>query len=217
VARHLPEYRTIFYDAVDSTSTRAAADVDPQLPAAYVADRQTAGRGRRGKTWHDCGTGVTATFAFATSPLPPQVLSLVAGVLVRRALASFVEDVRIKWPNDLHRPGGKVAGLLCERVGGRDLIGVGVNVMPVDLEGSTGLGTNGDRLAVLHAIGRTLLSFPAIESWPSLRAELDRHDHLRGRDIRLDEGPVLPYEGVDADGRLCAGGRTFVNGTVRPA
>ena len=119
----LPKYAIDFHESVGSTSDAAAAWRGP-LPAVVVADCQTAGRGTRGRTWLSDG-GMTATFVFETSELPPHVLSLVAAVLVRRALAAFEPGVRIKPPNDLMLDGGKLCGLLCERKDGRDLIGVG--------------------------------------------------------------------------------------------
>lgn len=127
---------------LDSTNRWATANsaefVDEQLPLLVVTARQTAGRGRSGRSWHaDAGT---LTFSWLDS-IPrlrldratvPQV-ALVAGLSVAEAIEGLIPptQARIKWPNDIYVAGGKVGGILVESAGtaaDRVVIGVGVNV-----------------------------------------------------------------------------------------
>lgn len=112
--------------------------------AVVVADEQTAGRGRRGRTWFSppgSGLYVSVVLAPARARSDPtraaMLLTLAAGV----ALAEGVEAatglrVDLKWPNDLHFVRRKLAGILAEAAGGdlRDgavVLGYGINVGPM--------------------------------------------------------------------------------------
>lgn len=89
------------------------------------ADRQTAGRGRRGRAWHD-GAGNLMASVLVKSQGPVQQLSFVAAVALRDAIAPV--PVQLKWPNDLLLEGRKVSGILLERTGDALVIGFGVNL-----------------------------------------------------------------------------------------
>lgn len=153
-ARRLKVATAEFHERTGSTSDRAAALVRAgrPLPVLVVADRQTAGRGRRGRRWaSDSPSGLwfTAAHAFpASRPTPPQprrrgnpseaprgpagagTLPLRIGLAVARAVESAAPDLRVqvKWPNDLLVAGRKLGGVLCERAGAAALAGVGLNL-----------------------------------------------------------------------------------------
>jgi biotin-(acetyl-CoA carboxylase) ligase len=101
-----------------------------------AADRQTAGRGRRGGVAILAGAGLTFSvlWRFAPGAPLPGGLSLVVGLAVARALEELgVEGVQLKWPNDVLVNGHKIAGILIELVSGRGqplaaVIGVGINL-----------------------------------------------------------------------------------------
>jgi BirA family biotin operon repressor/biotin-[acetyl-CoA-carboxylase] ligase len=99
-----------------------------------IADRQTAGRGRRGRAWSD-GAGNfmgSTTIRFLPTDPPPATLSLVAGLALFEAVAPLVPPLpgaRLKWPNDLLIGGAKVAGILLERANEWIVMGFGVNLV----------------------------------------------------------------------------------------
>lgn len=103
-----------------------------------LADQQTAGRGRGGRSWHADGGTLTFSVLDALARLrlkraAASRLALVAGLSVAEAIESFVPPIaaRIKWPNDVHVAGRKVSGILVEAAGtaiDRVVIGIGVNV-----------------------------------------------------------------------------------------
>ncbi len=195
-------------------------------PAVVLTPRQTAGRGRGGNKWSsDAGT-LTVTFA-----LPPDAghqphhLSLVAGLAVRDAAQELVgpgEVVMLKWPNDVYAGEGgrlKLAGLLCERMEGIDIVGIGLNVrtdlsrLPREVrERATSLevlGSNATPTDALIAVARHLRG--ATEDRQPLSAVLrryDAHHALVGRRVRVRTGEGAEdvtngtCRGLDAQGRL---------------
>lgn len=120
--------------STQSVAFELAADGAPD-GTVVVAEHQTAGRGRRGRGWHD-EPGANLLFSIVLRPrlelarLP--TLSLTAAVAVAEALADVAAlPARLKWPNDVLVEGRKIAGILLEsRTDGAPLVilGVGVNV-----------------------------------------------------------------------------------------
>lgn len=102
-----------------------------------MAERQTAGRGRQGRTWvspYGRNLYLSVLWRFAQGPAALGGLSLACGVAVATALRQLGADaVGLKWPNDVHWRRRKLAGLLLE-VGGEAqgpsyaIVGVGVNL-----------------------------------------------------------------------------------------
>ena len=98
-----------------------------------VADRQTAGRGRLGRSWSDgSGNFMGSTLVRLTANDPPAAtLALVAGLAVQAAVSPFIPPparAQLKWPNDVLVNGAKLAGILLERIGDSVVVGVGVNL-----------------------------------------------------------------------------------------
>jgi BirA family biotin operon repressor/biotin-[acetyl-CoA-carboxylase] ligase len=140
VRRHLAGSRIALQvvDEVESTSTRLlelAADGAPS-GTCLAAEWQSAGRGRRGRSWVS-SLGGSLTFSllwrFERGAGHLGGLSLAVGVAVARALAACgVERAQVKWPNDVVADLRKLAGILVETSGEMQgpsvaVIGVGVN------------------------------------------------------------------------------------------
>ncbi len=127
-----------------------ARDTDSAMPSHFtpclrVAERQTAGRGRMGRTWHaEPGASLTYSLALELGAADWSGLSLAVGVALAEALDPAVEGraarIALKWPNDLwllDEPsrGRKLGGVLIESIpfGAQRVavVGVGLNVLPV--------------------------------------------------------------------------------------
>ncbi|MGH8460732.1 MAG: bifunctional biotin--[acetyl-CoA-carboxylase] ligase/biotin operon repressor BirA [Stenotrophobium sp.] len=122
---------------VDSTNAQLLTADAQQDPQALFAEFQSAGRGRRGRNWTSpfaANLYLSLAWSFAQWPRQLTALPLAVGVCCVRALrASGLDDVRIKWPNDLYVDGRKLGGILIEHraeAGGpcRVVIGIGINV-----------------------------------------------------------------------------------------
>lgn len=125
------------YEELASTSDKLARRIargKPVEPGLWiVADRQTNGRGRHGRPWHDGkGNFMGSTFVTQQAGDPPlSTLSLAAGLAVVAAVREHAgphHDLQLKWPNDLLVAGAKLSGILLEGVKGGVIVGIGVNL-----------------------------------------------------------------------------------------
>lgn len=98
-----------------------------------VADRQTGGRGRQGRSWLDAPGNFMGSTVVHLSPQDPApaTLSFVAALAVYETVLARIanpRDLQLKWPNDVLLRGGKFCGLLLEREGSSVVVGIGVNL-----------------------------------------------------------------------------------------
>jgi BirA family biotin operon repressor/biotin-[acetyl-CoA-carboxylase] ligase len=98
-----------------------------------VAESQTAGRGRQGRSWETRpGAGLTCSMLLrpvSVAPARRGWVPLLTGVAAAAAVGEVAGvDARLKWPNDLLAGGGKLAGILAEQAGDAIVVGVGLNV-----------------------------------------------------------------------------------------
>lgn len=112
-------------------STQRLLRTDDPEGAIAVAEEQTEGRGRLGRSWDSPrATGVLVSVLLRPAVDPPRLpeLSLVAGGAVAEAIAGTTGlDPAIKFPNDVLLGGRKVAGILAESSDSRVVLGIGVN------------------------------------------------------------------------------------------
>jgi BirA family biotin operon repressor/biotin-[acetyl-CoA-carboxylase] ligase len=193
-----------------------------------VAEAQTSGRGRLGRTWHSpAGVNLYATIVLRPARPPAVVpqLALVAGVAVADAVRAVTSlDARVKWPNDVLVGGRKVAGVLTEMEGEADrvrfvLVGIGVNVnvdpatFPPEIVGTAtslraAAGAPVDRAALTGALlaamearyGRYLAG-----GFTAIRPAFDAVAFLTDREVRVSGSEVVVAGrviGVDDEGAL---------------
>lgn len=176
-----------------------------------IAEEQTAGRGRGGKSWASApGGGLWLTLIERpadTSGL--DVLSLRVGLAAARALDRFAaEPIRVKWPNDLYIDRGKLAGILVEARWRESAlewvaIGLGVNVRsPENIPGSAWLEPDTSRLDVLTELIPGMRA-AAHEVGPLSKGEMEE---FAARDIARGKRCVTPalgrVAGITANGEL---------------
>jgi BirA family biotin operon repressor/biotin-[acetyl-CoA-carboxylase] ligase len=121
------------FAVVDSTNRYLLADAALPDGVVAVADEQTAGRGRHGRTWSARPGAALLASARLHVDLPIERLHLVtlacavAAADAVRAVGGF--DSRVKWPNDLVVADRKLAGILAEGAGaGTVVVGMGLNL-----------------------------------------------------------------------------------------
>jgi BirA family biotin operon repressor/biotin-[acetyl-CoA-carboxylase] ligase len=108
------------FDELDSTNAEARrrAEAGETGPLWLTAARQSAGRGRRGRTWETAEGNLAATFLFVTAKPPAEAaaISFVAALAVADLAQAFLPAalITLKWPNDLMVAGRKAAGILVE-------------------------------------------------------------------------------------------------------
>jgi len=191
-----------------------------------VADHQTAGRGRAGRTWLDV-PGAMVMFSVLLRDVPTAqapLVSLASGVAVARAVeAATGAEPGLKWPNDVQLDGRKVCGILGELAGSFVVVGIGVNVhqseddFPADLEATSlkiATGSAPRRDDLLVAILRELDGLVGASGWLD---EYRRRSVTLGQRVRVELSDGL-LEGVPSevrdDGALIVDGRPVVAGDV---
>jgi BirA family transcriptional regulator, biotin operon repressor / biotin---[acetyl-CoA-carboxylase] ligase len=134
---HRPPFIIHHFTSIDSTNDQLKKMAEAPEFTCVVADRQTAGRGRHGRTWHSApGDGLYLSVLLcpqgSSSKIPS--LSLMAGIAVAEVLiAQDITGVDIKWPNDVLVNDRKVCGILIEGTSSgsnhhRIILGIGVNL-----------------------------------------------------------------------------------------
>lgn len=179
--------RVVIIQEVDSTQDEARR-TNARPGDVIIAQRQTSGRGRLGRTWADTeGHGIAVTIVIPHGQ--PERLAIASAVGVSAALQAASgtrQRIGIKWPNDIVAEGRKLAGILIEQTQDRALIGVGMNVSqtswPLELQDKavslTQLGANCDRLQILS------LLLPSIDRALGMNDEQLTHEFLQ-RDVLL--------------------------------
>ncbi|UTW05717.1 bifunctional biotin--[acetyl-CoA-carboxylase] ligase/biotin operon repressor BirA (plasmid) [Amphritea atlantica] len=193
----------------------------------YLAEQQTSGRGRRGRSWTSpfaSNLYFSLTWQFSNGAAALEGLSLAVGVALVRGLARMgIEGVEVKWPNDLLWRGRKLAGVLLEMSGDAAgdcfvVIGVGINVkMPeaaaesidqpwVDLQQALGVAPSRNRLLaeLINELVPVLQQFSE-EGFAVFRDEWQAVNAHRNQVISLNLGSRQELgvcRGVDQTGAL---------------
>jgi BirA family transcriptional regulator, biotin operon repressor / biotin---[acetyl-CoA-carboxylase] ligase len=224
-------WRIHYFEETDSTQAvaRELAAQGAAEGTVVIAEQQTAGRGRMGRSWHS-PPGVNL---YMTIILRPRLtlgevprLSLVAGVAAAEALEPIAPGmVSLKWPNDIWLRGRKAGGMIAEAVTDSSqrltsvLLGIGINVnlvaldIPEDLRPKAtsiriAMGRPCDRIALADALFN-LLDTRYMETqamgFAAVRPHWERYSALTGKRVaivdagRRETGVV---KGIDADGAL---------------
>lgn len=127
------------HSSITSTNelARRSAEQEDSSGLAVLAERQTNGRGRRGRRWvspYGCNLYLSLVWGFDNGVKALEGLSLATAVAVKRAIAACgIDGLMLKWPNDLLWNKRKVGGILLEVIGDpagfcQVIIGVGLNL-----------------------------------------------------------------------------------------
>jgi len=204
---------------------KAAANEGAAHGSVFVAESQTRGRGRVRRVWHSpVGENVYASIVLRPEGVHARSSSvaLVVGLAVARTVDEALRrtglDARVKWPNDVHVRGRKIAGILAEaQFRGEKLsslvVGVGLNVRTLDfgtdleatatslaLEGARELDRSTIAARLFVAVERVFDAFLRDGLAPFM-GELARRDVLRGRAVQVGDVRGVA-EGIDSEGRL---------------
>jgi BirA family biotin operon repressor/biotin-[acetyl-CoA-carboxylase] ligase len=225
-------YAKLVCDSIDSTNAEAfrRAAAGQAGPLWILAGEQTAGRGRRARAWSSPRGNFHATLLLFPTEAPQDVAlrSFAAALALREALAratGLAAGLSLKWPNDVLLNGGKVAGILLERVaqgqGPAPLaIGIGVNLIahpdpalmearalpPVSVLSETGLRVAPEALLarLAPAYARWEAQFRA-EGFAPLRAAWLSHAARLGEPITARTGTATEdgiFDTIDEAGNL---------------
>jgi len=226
------------YETLGSTNAEALAlaRAGERGPLWITAQRQSAGRGRRGSDWISPPGNLYATLLLSRPSEPAQApqMSFVAALALHDAVSECASQLapllKLKWPNDLLLGGEKLAGILIEGDSEPQFavaIGIGVNCTshpPQTNHPATDLAAAGAQVAperlfaaLAAAMQRRLAQWRGGQGFAAIRADWLARAAGLGQDIRvrLPEREVSGrFDGLDEAGRLLLGGP---NGVTRIA
>ncbi len=206
--------KIVVCDQIDSTNSEAERLLanGQETPVLVLAREQTDGRGRLGRQWHSPDNGnLYASFAFRpeVSPARLSTFTLWMGVNICECVNAFFRvESNVKWPNDIHINGRKVAGILTEARMDADqtrdvVLGIGLNVngitddWPQELKAiatsirqETGAAQDINRFTAALA-GRVMLAyerFVADSHRAQLKEKWNAYDALENREVSLLQG-----------------------------
>lgn len=231
--------------ASTNTAAMAAAAEGAVHGSVFLAEEQTAGRGRGANSWQSPrSTGIYCSVVLRPTAPPSDVLvlSLAAGLAVQSAIQQVDSRVQadLKWPNDLLIDGKKVCGILTEMNAEATrvryiVVGIGINVnqstFPKELP-ATSLrlvtGSEWSRVELVAALLKSLdREYRLLIEDPESRQEILRRfaaqsSWVSGKKVRIDENGSAfegTTEGLDSRGFLLVrtphGVQTVLSGTVR--
>ena len=199
-----------------------------QIVVAVVANEQTQGYGRRGRTWRSpADVNLYISVAFSVQPgLEPSSYSLIGTVVLARCLARHLpsaEPLNVKWPNDIQYQGKKLAGILIETSYGQDgrlyaIMGAGINVNMTECEAVDQPWTS---LKLIHgrALSRAEILVDVLLEWQQALLSIPTTglapftSDWSERDARIGQLVYVRlsaqkkefsahYQGIDSEGRL---------------
>ena len=156
VTAHLSCERQVYcYPVVESTNDTAKKLLAEGAPhgTTVIAEHQTRGRGRRGRSFFSPSqSGLYMSVILQPDELAGDVMyTVAAAIAVRRVIAEYAPDAKIKWVNDVYVGALKVSGILCEAVSELEsgrleavICGIGINLtapegdFPLDIQGKAG-------------------------------------------------------------------------------
>ncbi|HEY2477418.1 MAG TPA: biotin--[acetyl-CoA-carboxylase] ligase [Solirubrobacterales bacterium] len=203
------------FRSVGSTNTVAREIAATGAPHGTVvtASEQTAGRGRQGRTW-TAPPDAALLYSAVLRPLEPRhsVLPLAVPLAVCEVAERLRPDIscKVKWPNDVHLDGRKLAGILIEArpQDGWAVLGVGLNLtirpddFPTELgDRATSLFTSPHHPREAAAALSERLGVWLGADAETVLAEWRKRDALLGREVSWDKGGGVA-EGVDDRGHL---------------
>lgn len=217
-----------YEEVIDSTNNKAKelarADADEGL--LVIADQQSTGKGRLGRTWDSpSGTGIWMSLVLKPN-IPPQYaseLTLVAGLTMCEVISEITGlDAKIKWPNDIVVNGKKICGILTEMSAEMEgikhiILGIGVNVnmtnFPEDLPHASSLAIEGKqeysrRSIIKRFLEKFEVDYKLYKQKPSLEAFLERYEkycitlHKKVKLIVGEEEIIAQSESITNEGAL---------------
>jgi BirA family biotin operon repressor/biotin-[acetyl-CoA-carboxylase] ligase len=237
------------FNIIDSTNSfllnnSRSSPLDNNSVPVIAAEIQTKGRGRIGRAWHSelgCGLTFSLLWCFKKGTTELSGLSLTIGVAIIRVLRSFsINQVKLKWPNDLLHNNCKLCGILVELRGKANgstqaVIGIGVNfnlsssLKSIIQQDVTDLyqitGKYHDRNVFLSALLLELcniLSDFQVHGFSYFRDEWISYHAYQDKNVKLNlpnnSSVIGRVDGINADGSLClltsAGYHSFSVGDI---
>ena len=184
-----------FYPSIGSTNDLAEARLSAGSPdlTIILADEQTSGRGRHGRSWHTPpGAALAFSLSLRTPPdSPPWAYAPLGALAVHDALAELGLQPAVKWPNDVLLNGRKTCGILAEaHWQGSALngvvLGIGINILPEAVPpGELNFPATSVSTEAGRPVDRLTVFVKVLEHFVRRRAQIGTDAFLRAWEDRL--------------------------------
>jgi len=220
------------YTTIDSTNDEAKRLLEKgqSSPALLLADTQTKGKGRLGRTFFSSDqSGLYFSVLFPCIPFRPDFVTITsaASVIIEKAIRKYTDmDPKIKWVNDIYVDEKKVCGILCETVCSSEsnislIVGIGININTKsfpddisDIAGSISLQEN-DKASFLSDIVSKLCQYIHRPDFSLYIDEYRKQSYVIGKSITFNQNNICMEAtamDIDSDGGLIV---RLLDGSIR--
>ncbi|MBP5280039.1 MAG: biotin--[acetyl-CoA-carboxylase] ligase [Erysipelotrichaceae bacterium] len=208
--------KELFFESIDSTNTYLKKHYEELEDLCFVrTDLQTAGRGRNGRSWTAAkGENLLFSLLIKDEKLIDKFrsLSVISAYLVLKTLQDYgLNDLSIKWPNDVYVKDKKICGILLEAISREKMecliIGIGLNVNQTVFEGDyliepTSMKKELDRKIDLLELKEKLFGYLTSELEDDHYEQIKKYDYLKGKTVQAqirNELKTISVIGIDED------------------
>ena len=209
------------FDVLDSTNEYLKNKEKLEEYEVVIAKTQTNGRGKRGSVW--ISNEGAALFSFVIDSIGyDDKVTIYTGFIVRNILhklikKTFAENVenylKFKWPNDVYYKDKKLCGILCEKVGEKIIVGIGININNNDFgifnERATSLNiVTGEKYEIEKLVREVVVEFKEHyrnlnSKWNSIIEDINENSYLVGKKIMLKQSKEYrKFIEIDIDGNI---------------
>ena len=209
------------FDVLDSTNEYLKNKEKLEEYEVVIAKTQTNGRGKRGSVW--ISNEGAALFSFVIDSIGyDDKVTIYTGFIVRNILHKLIKEafsenvesyLKFKWPNDIYYKDKKLCGILCEKVGEKIIVGIGINVNNYDFgifnERATSLNiVTGEKYEIEKLVKEVVIEFKEHyrnlnSKWNSIIEDINENSYLVGKKIMLKQNKEYrKFIEIDIDGNI---------------
>ena len=212
--RRVFNMRFEYLEITDSTSEHLKRKVEKQEYDVVIADKQTSGRGRRGKVWiSNEGSGLFS-FLIKSDDDYDEKIPLFCGYILFKKLFEILpqKDLKFKWPNDIYFKNKKISGILVEKIGEFLIVGIGINVNNVDFGLYDNIATS-IKIIIGKEIDKNILIEEFIQkfsveityikrNWKEIIGFLNQNHTLNDKYIKNSKKEIYYVKKINLDGSI---------------
>ena len=209
------------FDVLDSTNEYLKNKEKLEEYEVVIAKTQTNGRGKRGSVWISNEGATLFSFVIDSIGYDDKV-TIYTGFIVRNILHKLIKEafsenvesyLKFKWPNDIYYKDKKLCGILCEKVGEKIIVGIGINVNNNDFgifnERATSLNiVTGEKYEIEKLVKEVVIEFKEHyrnlnSKWNSIIEDINENSYLVGKKIMLKQNKEYrKFIEIDIDGNI---------------
>ena len=214
--------KQIHFESVDSTNTYLKQNYKQLENFTFVsADIQTQGRGRNNRKWDSDNNNLLFSLLIKDKNILKKVneVSIISAYIIIKVLQEYgIDDLSIKWPNDVYAGNKKICGILLESISTNELecliVGVGVNVNQSEFDldyNATSMNIINNTDIDISSLKKNVYSkfesyLNSVSSGSDYYLEISKYDYLKNREVYAlinNEKKLVKVKGINSDYSLC--------------